>query len=1035
MNPNRKKHTRLLFHFFFFALLTLSAQSDSLYNTANDLYFQTTEKFSVPTEWNIKINELSNNNQNTIANENGAFESWIEIYNYGNQPININGIYISDDPEVPNKWQINNNGNDKLTTIAAQSQLLLWADAQTDLSPMHLGFRLKKGNGELTIYNTDLSVIDKLTYENIPTDKSYGLHPTMGVYNYFDTASPGMANHQISLLEVVPVPIPTSVGGFYNTTQIVSLNCSLNPVEIYYTLDGSLPDESSNLYTGPINISNTTILRFSAYKNGYIPSPSTNHSYFFDNNTNFATISLVTDESNWTGPDGINEIPNRSNGIEKPVHIEFFESEGERVFAINAGMKIHAPDSRPQQSLRIYARDSYGTSKMAHQIFPDKDINTFKRIVLRNGGNDGAQLGGTHFRDALVHEVFKEQRSGNIYAAYRPAHVYINGNYWGIYNIRERQDKHFIKSNFNETDIDFLERSANAPDTRDVWAGDWEAYNALEDYLYNNDMSLAVHSDYALQQIDFDNAIDYYLTEIYTGNRDWITNNIKFWKKRTGGKWRWVLWDTEYGMGNSPNANHGLPPFNSLRMAVSWGGWDLSTANYGKNTRFLRHLVGFEGHFNADGDLTIEAAEPNPIFKQKFISRCADLLNMHQREAYMSTKIDDFKALLAPEIQRQFDRWGRTMEEWEDNIEVLRNYTNERPPFVRVNVLSQLNIDTEYLLDLDVFPSNAGNIKLNTIKPKTYPWDGYYFSQVPVHITAQPKPGYEFVSWNDGSITTPTHIFTASEAQSFTANFEEISSDVSLVINEINYKANAEFDTEDWIEIYNPTTTAIDVSNWSFNDNSGDNSYTFVEGTVIESGAYMVLCKNLLKFRSIYSQIENVIGDFNFDLSNAGELIRLYDDENNLIDQVDYGVTNPWSELPNGYGATLELIQATWDNELPESWQASYTQYGTPGAINSDISQQVYLSITDQQSFNFTQNFPNPFSNSTTIRFQIKSAGNLTLNIYNINGQQVYHKNNYFNEAGIFDIEWTPENLESGLYYYQIQTKDNYDVKKMLYIK
>ena len=165
-------------------------------------------------------------------------------------------------------------------------------------------------------------------------------------------------------------------------------------------------------------------------------------------------------------------------------------------------------------------------------IFPDKEINTFKRLVLRNGGNDGAQLGGTHFRDALVHDIFKEQSSENIYAAYRPAHVFINGNYWGIYNVRERQDKHFIKSNFNETDIDLLERSANAPNTRDTWAGDWEAYNAMENYLYENDMSLPEHNDYAQQNIDFNNTIDYYLTEIYTGNRDWITNNIKFWKKR-----------------------------------------------------------------------------------------------------------------------------------------------------------------------------------------------------------------------------------------------------------------------------------------------------------------------------------------------------------------------------------------------------------------------------------------------------------------------------------------------------------------------
>lgn len=1024
--------------YLFFTILLLSftglkAQSDSINEITNSLYGQQIDKFQVPIEWNIKISELSTNNKQLLSNENGAYESWVEIVNYGDKPIDINGLYISDDFNKPSKWQIDNRGNAELTTIDPQSYLLLWADGNSNNSPLHLGFILNEDSRELIISNDSLSVIDKVSFDAIPEDKSFGLQAKMGVYNYFDTPTPEFANNMETIFEVLPVPVPSVIGGYYNTPQQISLSSSVNSAAIYYTLDGSEPNQNSSIYNSPISISSTKVLRCIAYKDGYIPSPITTHSYLFETPTNFATISLVTEESNWTGPNGINEISNRSNGIEKPVHIEFFESEGTRVLALNAGMKIHAPDSRPQQSLRLYARSEYGTSKMAHQIFPDKEINTFKRIVLRNGGNDGAQLGGTHFRDALVHDIFREQSSENIYASYRPAHVFINGNYWGIYNVRERQDKHFIKSNFGETDIDLLERSANAPETRDTWAGDWEAYDAMENYLYENDMSLPENDDYAQQNIDFDNAIDYYLTEIYTGNRDWITNNIKFWKKRTGGKWRWILWDTEYGMGNSPTASHGLPNFNSLVMVVSWGGWDLSNANYGKNTKFMRHMIGYEGHVTEN--VTIEAAEGHPLFKQKFISRSADLLNTYQRESYMSAKIDVFKASLTPEINRQFEKWGGTMEEWEDKIEALRAYTAQRPHYVRVNTLDRFNLDSEYILDLNVNPPNSGQIKLNTIRPEEYPWDGYYFSQIPVHITAQAKPGYQFVSWNTGSYTNPTHIFTADDTQSYTANFELIDADVSVVINEINYNSNYNFDTGDWIEIYNPTTETIDLSLWSFTDSNSNNDYVFPDGTLINSGAYLVLCKDQLKFESLYPELTNVIGDFSFDLNDVGEWIGLYDHEGVVVDQLVYGVDAPWSETPNGQGPTLELIQPTWDNELAESWQASYTQHGTPGAINSDISQQAYLSVFDPRSIDLSQNFPNPFSYSTTIRCQLKSAGHIDLKIYNSIGQEVYEWNQYYDQAGIVDVLWVPEHLKSGFYYYHIKTKDDYDVKKMLYIK
>lgn len=997
-----------------------------------ELYFATTGAYELKGEWAVKITEICSNNSTVLADQNGAYLPWFEIHNYSEEAIDIDGLFITDDINDPEKWKIDYPSaapGDTTAVISPGSFRIVWSGA-IESSILHTNFSLSPTGGTLAVFSPELGLLDHVVYGAIEEDLSYGWQSENSVYNYFAATSPGATNSATALFETVPIPVPNVIGGFYNEDQLVSLNCSLEGVEIFYTLDGSEPDSSDPLYTEPIELTENTILRCIAQKTGYISSPSTNHSYFFGIDSTFPIVSLVTEPSHWTGPDGMNTIANRILGVEKPVHIEFFEPDGTRTIAQNIGMKIHAPDSRPQQSLRIYARSIYGVSKMAHNIFPDKDISTFKRLVLRNGGNDGLQTGGTHFRDPLVHDIFKEQRAGNMYAAYRPAHVYLNGDYWGIYNIRERQDKHYIKSNYDETEIDLLERSANSPGTRKAWAGDWIAYNDFEDYLYENNMSLPEHEEYLLNELDIENAIDYYLTEIYTGNRDWLTNNIKFWKKHEDGKWRWLLWDTEYGMGRYPPIEHALPDFNSLSMAITWGGWDLSPANYGSNTRFLRHLVGYEGLNNTN---TIEAAEANPLFKQKFISRGADLLNMYQREAYMSDRIDVFKELLSPEVQMQLDRWGGDMESWEEAIESLRGYTQARPYYVRQNMMNQFDLETDYLLDLNVHPENGGKIKVNTISPQSMPWDGYYFSQIPVNITAQANPGYQFVSWNNGDITTPTHSFIADDQQSFTAYYEEITEPLGIVINEINYNSHVSFDTGDWIELYNPEGNPIDMSLWHFKNSAGTTIYTFEEGTVMLPGDYKILCKDESSFTALYPAIDPIPADFN--LSDAGDQIRLYDQNENLIDEVSYGVENPWSLYPNGNGPTLELIQATWDNNVAPSWRASFLPHGTPGGINSDISQQLTLIEQEENNFQEYHNFPNPFRESTSIRFDVSTAGNVSLEIFNISGQLVHQKNEYYSAPGTYEFLWRPSGLRSGIYYYRLKTVKHLSINKMLYLK
>src|SRR5690606_18046917 len=254
--------------------------------------------------------------------------------------------------------------------------------------------------------------------------------------------------------------------------------------------------------------------------------------------------------------------------------------------------------------------------------------------------------------DVMAHQLFSEMDPDNIYSAYKPVNVYLNGEYWGIYNLRERQDHHFIESNYGFTDIDFLERTATTINTRDQQAGDWVNYDAMRDYLMANDMSDPEHYEVITDWMDIRNYVDYMVTEIWTGNRDWLTNNVKYYRPRNmpDTKWKWILWDTEYGMGCYPANDHGNPNFDALHMAMSWGGWP---PNWGiQNSTYMMNNL-----------------KDNPGFVDYFITRHADLLNSKLRPDNVLDKVDEFVDLYEEDMPKQVDRWGYSMNTWYNSIQ------------------------------------------------------------------------------------------------------------------------------------------------------------------------------------------------------------------------------------------------------------------------------------------------------------------------------------------------------------------------------
>jgi hypothetical protein len=984
---------------FLFFCCSASLLAQHHYNDPDSTQFGAQRSGMMLQEWDLWINEIAAVNNGFIADENGEYDDWIEIYNFGDDDLNLSGLYITDNINNPTKHLLSEiNPGDLL--IPSGGFLILWADNQPLQGARHLNFSLS-GSGEYVgLYTEDQALIDGIEFGQQISNVTYGRNSDGGQWNYFTTPTPGAANGN-GLFSLVPSPVFSQNGAFIAGAANISISVSEPGAVIYYTTSGSEPTESDALYTGPINISSTTMLRARAFKPDYLPSRIATNTFIQSVDYSLDIISLSTDNSHWFGPSGIYD--NRYTGIEKPLHLEYFNNQGELQFELDGGVKIHAPDNRPQQSLRLYFRSEYGDGEVNYQLFEEKDITSFKRLVLRNGGNDGQQAQRTHFRDVLCHSLFREMNSDNIYAAYKPVNVYLNGVYWGIYNLRERQDKYFAAANFGTDNIDFLERTAETGDSRNAIEGDWVNYDAMKSYIINNDLSDDNHYQVVENWMDVRNYVDYMVTEIWTANRDWLSNNIKFYRPRNNpaAKWKWVLWDTEYGMGCFPANDHGNPNFDALHMSMGWGGWP---PHWGINSTYL-----------------MQNLRVNPEFTDYFITRHADLLNSHLRTDNVLERIQELKSIYEDDMPFQVGRWGGSTGAWNGSISILNNWvsgtgwSNSRNAHCRQHIINKFDhVTDQHIITLNVLPAGAGFIKVNTIQTDEDSWSGYYFEGVPVQLTAIAYPGYEFEEWMEIDVENPNLEVWMTSDSTLTALFEvsEFEPEI-VVINEINYNSPPWANAEDWIELTNPGNNTILLENWVFKDEDDTHTFVLPQGTVLDPGEFLIVCRDLSMFQLINPSVSNAIGSFDFGLSNAGELLRLFDSMGNLVDFVQYNDIFPWPTEPDGNGPTLELINPNLDNALAQNWFARETAGGSPGASNDTLTAVSDLAAS---AINV---FPNPFGSIINLRFD-QNLGPAKLELFDTAGRVLLNKENVLINETIH-----LEHLSLGMYLLQVSFENN----------
>ncbi|MFY0601550.1 MAG: CotH kinase family protein [Cyclobacteriaceae bacterium] len=863
----------------------------------------------------------------------------------------------------------------------------------------HSDFKISS-DGE-TIYLTEIdgNHLDSVEVSPLRSDISYGRVPDGAQeWGLFDKSTPGASNGSIIFTDYASEVAYSVAGGLYGGALELELSTSDAEDLIYYTQDGSSPDEGSILYDGSIAIESTMVIRAIATSPTSLKGKVSSQTYIVGaSHGALPIVSISTDSDNlWDWETGIYELgPNAQNNIphfganfwndwEIPASVQLIESDGSG-FSMNAGVKIFGGWSRAnaQKSLAIHFRKSYDGS-LKYNLFPDQDIDEYHAMVLRNSGNDWNR---SMFRDGLMNTLVDESIDKQ---AFRPSVVYLNGEYWGILNIREKVNEDFLASHRDEkaNEISILEQEGT------VVEGNSDHFTTLRNYIQSNDLSLASNYEYVQTQMDVQNFIKYQVVNIFVDNTDWPGNNIKFWKAdHEESKWKWITYDKDFGFNLFAGRNNN----NTLAFALNPNGPNWPNPPW--STLLLRELM------------------ENEFFKEDFVTFFSDELNSTYQADSIASSIDLFENQIEGEIASHMNKWDGSFNDWQSQVSRLRSFARGRQEAVWGHLSNQFSI-TRRQLNVENDTPEKGWVKLNSLAIKGEEWSGFYFEDIPVEVKAIAEPGFIFLRW-EGHINSVDPIISLNLTQTTTIKAvfgkrEDIPENV--VINEFVYRSSEDADTGDWIELKNAETQIIDISGWILKDNNDENSYSIPDNTFIAADSYLILAQNQLKLNTHLRSNVQVVGDFDFGLSSDGDCIRLYDDEGNIHDEICYETLSPW---PNAQeGVSIALIDSDLDNADGSNW-FSISNGGTPGDKNEKAPE---LSNYDIESGLLL--YPNPTLSGGTIDLPNLRGNHVSVILFDEVGKQVLEIFNDMINLDQTTIEWTDQDLKPGIYFVRIKSQN-----------
>jgi len=782
----------------------------------------------------------------------------------------------------------------------------------------HTDFKIAFGE-TVRLFDASGISIDSVTVPYLLPGHSLMRTDDTGDWCLTDNPTPDAANGSNCKSGYADTPVISPPAGFYQTDQTISIT----GINVHYTTDGSEPVDTSLLYTGPISISSTSVIKARSFETGRLAGSTACASYFIGENTQLPVLSITAKPGDlFDLGDGLAAYDNYNSGIKAPIHLEYFDKDRNLAFSENASLRPVGgySISFDQKSMQFSFDEDFGATDDVHYPIFGRDkpgITSYHEFRVRCMDDD---YGLTRIRDVVANQLTLPTHCAA--TGYQHMAVFINGEYWGHYGGREVTNENYVHDNHganpdqvNEIFTSYFENNKYLAEK-----GTDVDFFAMSDFIIQHDMSDPTNFADAQKMVDLENWVDYYAVEMHLANGDWFPsvyfNNTRLYKAPDL-RWRFVIFDMTYSQGNGVDATT-----NILDAALA------NPAIPNRYTDMMSSLL------------------QNPGFKHYFINRFADMINEYWTPTIANAIIDENANEIAAEINRQSARWGSADSlTWRDHVHNLREFHNVRRVFQRNQIQDYFGLNNQVDINLRIDPPEAGVIQINTIIPKKYPWAGIYFDGNPVTITAVANPGYTFDHWeNNLALNNLADSFSINltEFSSFTAHFTGTAKPVSLELSEINYQSDSTTDAGDWFEIKNTADYPIDLTNFKMQDRNWYHAYPVPVGTILQPGDRVVVVEDDEKFSALFPGVENKIGSSGFKLDNSGDQIQVFDRSGTTILQSTYNNKAPWPCTPAGFGRTLERHPGNNDPNQPDSWFDGCMQ-GSPGVTYAPCGDEVIV--------------------------------------------------------------------------------------------
>lgn len=626
---------------------------------------------------------------------------WVEIYNSTGSAVSLAGYGLSNNPKNPAKWVFPD------ISIEPGEYLLLYATGSADKAQkknLKLNFCISSTGEALFFFDPNGKLIDKLSAGRMRSGQSYGRDGSDNRF-YYAEPTPGAQNGK-GYEGITQLPAFSVTPGIYDNAVTVAITAGEGET-IRYTTDCTTPNASSEVYSGELSISKNSVIRAAAFRDGYLSGDVATATYLFRSdgvNHALPVVTLVTDPDNlWNSKTGIYATgdqfdPDAASYAdtlksatyyqakfateeqvdtiwEKPAAFSLFDDNGKQVFTQNVGIRIAGSfgRGRAQKGFNVIARKEYGKGSMEYPFFENRPYTEYKAVVLRAGAQDQNR---SKIRDELASGLLEGTDINILYQAYRPTVLYLNGEYWGVYFMKEKRNRFFVAQHENtENNVDlaigkgFKQRSY----------GDNSDWVSLYEYATSHDLSSADAYNYVAERMDVDSFRDYMIAEIYNGNTD--TYNFQYYRLK-GGKWKFIFYDFCWGFQS--------PGHETLAFRMGKTPSDVCSAKL------------------------FAAMIQNKGWRDSFCRRFGELLNTAFAPERVSALIEELYGYVEPEIKREREKFNKdtfmgvkqpntnlgTYEGFQSEISKLKEFAQKRPEEIKRQLQSNLGLSDSYMKEV-----------------------------------------------------------------------------------------------------------------------------------------------------------------------------------------------------------------------------------------------------------------------------------------------------------------------------------------------